>query len=211
MMPNASPTNHLSPFAPFNPAIHPKAAEALEAVKAWTRAAIGGNGYGLVLWANINGHKSADGKPAGNGYGNGKTLLAKCAANALYATLKDDNGLPDRTGMFQTSEAFLAGVKGSYEAGDTLYLFRQYKRARWLIVDDFGTEYAKELSWLQEQFYKLLNYAYDAKQPLLMTSNMTPADMLDRLGGKNWSRLRGMTGEQGFINMSAVPDQRRGR
>ena len=46
MMPNASPTNHLSPFAPFNPAIHPKAAEALEAVKAWTRAAIGGNGTG---------------------------------------------------------------------------------------------------------------------------------------------------------------------
>jgi hypothetical protein len=207
-MPNVSPPRP-SPFAPFNPRVHRQAAIALEAVKTWTRAAIARDGHGLVLWASAEA-KAPEGEKA-NGYGNGKTLLAKCAANALYATLKDKNELPDRTGIFTTSEAFLATVKASYENNDTAHVFRQYKNASFLILDDFGTEYAKEMAWLQEQFYKLLNFSYDAKQPFLMTSNMTPVAMQDRLGGKNWSRLRGMTGEHGFINMSHIPDQRKGK
>jgi chromosomal replication initiation ATPase DnaA len=198
-----------SPFAPFNASVHRQAAIALEAVKHWTRDAVSGNGRGLVLWASAEA-KAPEGEKS-NGYGNGKTLLAKCAANALYATLKDKNDLPDRTGIFTTSEAFMAAVKASFDNHDTLYLFRQYRSARFLIIDDFGTEYAKELAWLQEQFYKLLNHAYDAHQPFMLTSNMTPAAMLDRLGGKNWSRLRGMVGESGFINMSHIPDQRKGK
>lgn len=192
------------PFGRFNPAVHPDAATALTAVKQWARDAIAGHGRGLVLWAS-------EGK--GQGYGNGKTTLAKCAANALYATLTTPHGIPDRSGIFITAEAFIDGVKDTYDdqtPNSTRNYFNAYKSARFVIIDDFGTEHVREATWWQQQYFTLLNWAYDNKQPLMLTTNLTPTEVSSKLGGKNWSRLSGLcNGAAGFINLSSIPDQRK--
>lgn len=195
-------------FLPYDPTRYPPHSEiALRLVKVWCLRAFEGSGQALVLWSSA---KAENGK--GNGYGNGKTMLAKCAANALYAVLETKLGLPDISGRFMTTDAFLSDIKDSYDQKTTHQFFGQLHAARFLVLDDFGTEHATDLGWLQEQFFKVLNYAYDAKQPLLLTSNLTPADMQARLGGKNWSRLHGLAGgEAGFVNMSMIPDQRKAK
>lgn len=178
---------------------------AFRAVKSWTYRTFEGLGTALVLWSSAKVGREA------NGYGNGKTMLAKCAANALYETLKTKLGLKDISGVFTTTADFLSSVKNSYDDHSTAKYFGQLKMARFLILDDFGTEYFTDLGWMQEQFFKVLNFAYDTKQPLLMTSNLTIEEMQDRLGGKNWSRLYGLARNgQNFVNMSAIPDQRKG-
>lgn len=138
----------------------------------------------------------------GNGYGNGKTMLAKCARQALVM-----GGMSVVSIVFTTSEKFLDDVKSSYDSHSTTHTFKMYRAAPAVIVDDFGTEYFKELGWYQEQWYKLLNHAYDARQPFMLTSNLQPGEMQERLGGKNWSRLEGHAG-RAFVNMSALPDRR---
>jgi len=216
-VPTLSPLQPASPylvidsaFTAFNPAIHRAASAALAAVKQWTKDAYSGDGRGLVLWANVQGIPGG----VGWGYGNGKTLLARCAANALYATLTistPGGEIPDRTGVFLTTEQFKDAIMQSYDSHSTSDYLRQFRQARFVIMDDFGVEHVRpdSLGWWQEQLYKLTNYAYDAHQPFLLTSNMTPDEMQARMGGKNWSRLFGMCQERGFINVSEIPDQRR--
>lgn len=179
---------------------------AVEAVKVWVNDALAGKGRGIVLWAtslytDSNGHERS-----GWGYGNGKTLLAQCAHNALVA-----NGFAITQITFETTERFLERVKASYDSNSTANLFREYRRSPAIFLDDLGTEYARRdsMEWYQEQWYKLLNHTYDARQPLLITSNLTPIQMQERIGGKNWSRLYGHCDHgKSFVNMSAIPDQR---
>jgi len=68
--PSTTTSHKQDPFQPFNPNIHPRAGYALTAVRSWVSDAIAGNGRALILYASSK---------RGNGYGNGKTLLAKCA------------------------------------------------------------------------------------------------------------------------------------
>lgn len=201
-----------SAFTAFNPTVYPAAKRALEAVKAWAMDAHAGAGRGLVLWASVQGVTGNK----GTGYGNGKTLLAKLAANALYSTMTistPGGELQDRSGILITTEQYKDAIIGSYESHSTAEYMRQFRKARFLIIDDFGTENVKpdSLGWWQEQLYKIFNYAYDARQPLLITSNMTPDEMQARMGGKNWSRVFGLCQAAGFVNMSEIPDQRRVR
>lgn len=209
-----------SAFSAFNPSVHRVAGIALASVIAWVKDAYAGEGRGLLLWSSAS-YKRPDPKDAtktitvnGWGYGNGKTLLARLAANALYATLTistPGGDLPDRTGVFTTSEKYKDDITASYDSHTTAEVIKSFRRARFVIIDDFGTEYVKpdSLGWWQEQLYKIFNHAYDAGQPFLMTSNMTPDEIQERIGGKNWSRLFGLCGSKGVVNMSEIPDQRR--
>lgn len=184
----------------------PHSSIALNTVKSWVYKAVLGQGEALILWASVKARANT-----GNAYGNGKTMLAKMAYNALMAVLTTPLGLPDITGMFVTTSDFLSNIKDSYETNSTSAYFRQFYQARFIIFDDFGTEhFGGDGGWYQEQFFKVLNNAYDARKPLLITSNLIIPDMQERLGGKNWSRLNGLARNgQGFLDMSAIPDQRK--
>lgn len=181
------------------------ASHALFEAKRWCIDVAYNTGRGLVLWSSAE-----YGAAYGAAYGNGKTLLAKCAYNALSAVLLTELGLPDHGGQLITTEGYKDGILGSYNDHTTAEYIREFRRARFLILDDFGTEAVKSdsLPWWQEQLYKIFNYAYDTRQPLLITSNLTPDQLMDWIGGKNWSRLDGLCGGDGFINMSGIPDQR---
>lgn len=91
--------------------------------------------------------------------GCGKTFFAQAIANALI-----ERGL---LVMF-TSIRQLAGVKKD----DAAYVRRCIKSCDLLVLDDLGAE--RETSYMAEQAYEIVNIRYEAKRPLLVTTNLTP-------------------------------------
>ena len=72
----------------------------------------------------------------GSGYGNGKTLLAKLAANALYSTLTistPGGEISDRSGVFVGTEQLKAQIMESYDTHSTAEYFKAFRRARFVV------------------------------------------------------------------------------
>ncbi|MBI2600491.1 ATP-binding protein [Candidatus Daviesbacteria bacterium] len=63
-------------------------------------------------------------------------------------------------------------------------------KARFLFLDDLGTEAATE--WAKEILYGAINYRYDEQLPLFVTSNLSPKELEDKMGDKFTSRIVGM-------------------
>jgi DNA replication protein DnaC len=69
--------------------------------------------------------------------------------------------------------------------------FRRYRDARLLLVDDLGAE-RKPTEFTEEINFRLINHRYEHHLPTLMTSNVRPRDLADRLGDRVISRLAEM-------------------
>lgn len=95
--------------------------------------------------------------------GTGKTYTAACIANALY-----EKGIP----VVMTS---LPRLTDSIEFGDdkksAQAIIERFNRADLLIIDDLGIE--RLSSFAQEKAYEFINGRYEAKKPLLITTNLT--------------------------------------
>jgi DNA replication protein DnaC len=65
--------------------------------------------------------------------------------------------------------------------------FRKYAHAPLLLVDDLGA--AKTSEWTEEINFRLVNHRYENQLPTLMTSNVLPKQLADRVGDRVASRL----------------------
>ena len=210
LSPGASPASAepADPFAAFDGSVHPAALAALEAARAWAMAAARGQPCGLVLWSQP--HPG----PAGEtlGYGCGKTHLAStaCAFLGQCRRIDPETGLrrPLRVTFLNVVD-FYGHLRDLYARNQPEYPLLNEWASGHLILDDLGKEYvsAEGRAWAREKLYRLLDRLYEARA-LLLTSNLTPAQMEASLGGAAWSRLVGMCGERGFVNMSDIPDYR---
>ena len=63
------------------------------------------------------------------------------------------------------------------------------------------------IQWAQQIFYRILDRMYQ-RHSLLITTNLTPLTIAEKLGGANQSRLLGMCGQSGYIKMDGIPDYR---
>ena len=186
----------LDPFDTYNASVHPDAANALRVVKDWTRYAYRGQPRGLLLWSQ--------------GYGCGKSHLARCAYLALSAIpQKTEWGIKHRSAQIIRATDFFTAITDCYAKDEPIkpYLNELLRNAA-LIVDDYKTDGYKNIEWTQEQFFKLLDRLCESK-PLLITTNLNPEQFQVAIGGRNWSRFYGMTGDKGIINMSKIPDYRK--
>lgn len=148
---------------------------------------------GLVLWSD--------------NYGCGKTHLAKAACAALGPVPTAPWGFR-KHGLFLTSEHFYQAIRDAYsDNGSPTPLFKEWTESPYVVMDDVGKEYISNRDWGQEQFFKFINRVHEERS-LLMTSNLSPAELQERIGGASMSRLIGMCGRDGFINMSGIPDYR---
>lgn len=68
--------------------------------------------------------------------------------------------------------------------------FRRYAHAKLLLVDDLGA--AKSSEWTEEINFRLVNHRYENQLPTLLTSNVLPKQLADRLGDRVASRLTEM-------------------
>ncbi|MFD5294738.1 ATP-binding protein [Streptomyces mutabilis] len=69
--------------------------------------------------------------------------------------------------------------------------FRKYRDARLLLVDDLGTE-RKPTEFTEEINFRLINHRYEHHLPTLITSNLRPKELTERLGDRVVGRLAEM-------------------
>lgn len=83
--------------------------------------------------------------------------------------------------------------------------FRRYRNASILLVDDLGAE-RKPTEFTEEVNFRLINWRYEHQLPTLITSNLVPKEISERLGDRVTSRLIEMCQRVVFKG----PDRRRG-
>ena len=98
--------------------------------------------------------------------GTGKTFAAACIANAL---------LEKRVPLIMTSFVKLVSMLGYGRGEDEEDAIRRFQGAALLIVDDLGAE--RDTGYAAERVYNVLDSRYRAGKPMILTSNLTLAQM----------------------------------
>jgi DNA replication protein DnaC len=98
--------------------------------------------------------------------GNGKTFVAACIANALI-----DKGVPVLMTSFSKIINQITGIYAE-ERIEYLQSINQYDL---LILDDLGTE--RDSKYSMELVYEVVDSRYKAGKPLIVTSNISMAEM----------------------------------
>ena len=115
-------------------------------------------------------------------YGTGKSFYAACIANALI-----DKGYTVRMGTGADYEAEI------FAAQDKAAAYQKLLDYDLLILDDFASE--RKSDYMFEVIYNIINDRYNAKKPIVFTSNMTtektgnPTDpRIRRIMSRIWER-----------------------
>ena len=109
--------------------------------------------------------------------GNGKTFVAACIANALI-----DKGVPVLMTSFSKIINQITGIYAE-ERIEYLNSINQYDL---LILDDLGTE--RDSKYAMELVYEVVDSRYKAGKPLIITSNLTVAQMKNP-GNMDYQRI----------------------
>lgn len=116
------------------------------------------------------------------GTGTGKTHLAAAIANRLA-----EIGVPTRFGTFQ---AHLDSIKKEFDVSGQGKYLDDIKSIPMLVIDDLGQEHLTD--WSRSQLYDIVNYRYEHKLPLIITTNLNADEIANRYGGAVWSRFNEM-------------------
>lgn len=113
--------------------------------------------------------------------GTGKSHLAMGVVNALL-----DAG---REVLAFTAPDFLDLLRSGYDDGAYNRLLATVKGIGVLVLDDLGTE--KDTEWGQEKLFQVIDFRYRELLPLLISTNVDPAQftprLADRLCDERWS------------------------
>lgn len=99
--------------------------------------------------------------------GTGKTYGAACVANYL---------IERETFVVMTSFVKLIDQMRGF-SDDQQEILQRIARAQLLIIDDLGAE--RDTSFALEKVYDIIDTRYRSKKPMILTTNMTMADMLN--------------------------------
>jgi DNA replication protein DnaC len=61
------------------------------------------------------------------------------------------------------------------------------KRVMVLVIDDLGQE--KQTEWTRQILYDVVNYRYEHRLPIIITTNFTEDGLANYVGHPVWSRL----------------------
>lgn len=168
-------------------------------------------------WADRkrNGHDDASMVLCGP-YGTGKTHIARSVLWSMCYTVDDTPVAP--TGKF-------------YEASD-LMLKLSPTKTEWggsevprpgdfignipiLVIDDVGSEQAlpfvardDQLAEMQARYFRVIDYCYQWKISLVITSNLSIPQLETHVGGRSWDRLSEMAPKGFMVDLTGVPSWR---
>ena len=115
--------------------------------------------------------------------GTGKTHLA-------VATLLDILNKGHK-GMIITATDLFYEIRKSFAPGNEVNsILEMVKKAEFLVLDDLGAE--KETEFVIETLYQIINSRYNDMLPIVITSNITIAEIAEIFGVRTASRLREM-------------------
>lgn len=69
-------------------------------------------------------------------------------------------------------------------------LMTEIKEIDLLILDDLGAEKASD--WVREKLFEIIDYRYNEDLPLIVTTNCVPDELKEKIGSRNFDRLREM-------------------
>lgn len=114
--------------------------------------------------------------------GNGKTTLMASIANDLA-----DKG---HNVVFQNFPKLLRRIRGTFNQGNKgseQQIMKALLECDVLIIDEVGAEKLSE--WVQEIFYSIIDGRYIEGRPTLLTTNLKPAELTERIGERTFDRL----------------------
>ena len=113
------------------------------------------NGYGLYLWGEC---------------GTGKSFLAGCIVNALQA-----QEIPV---LMASTTRLLTYINGAFDSTGEVDSLNRYDL---LVLDDFGAE--RQTPYMLEQLTSIVDERVNSRLPLLITSNVNPAQLRNPTDG----------------------------
>jgi DNA replication protein DnaC len=136
-------------------------------------------------------------------YGVGKTHLAAALANHLIDTV--DAAFISRGQImrhhcpvfFVTETRLLGRIRATYNDGapeTESAVFEALAKPDLLIIDDVGKVKPRDYSFLQRVYFEIIDGRYTSEMPIMMTSNLSWAELETHIGGASADRLREMCG-----------------
>lgn len=120
------------------------------------------------------------------GYGNGKSHLAAAICHALIER--------EFSCRFWTVPQLLGRIRSTFNQGNRENeedILRPLRHCDLLVLDDIGTE--KVTDWVSQTLFVIIDDRYQAMKPIVFTTNCTAKELEERVGGKTYSRIIGMT------------------
>jgi DNA replication protein DnaC len=119
----------------------------------------------------------------------GSTGVGK--THQAYGVLRYLAAADTPTAWATTSAADMYAALRPRHGVDSETEFRKYAHAQLLMIDDLGA--AKPSEWTEEINFRLVNHRYENRLPTIITSNVLPRELTDRVGERVASRLVGMS------------------
>ena len=113
------------------------------------------------------------------GVGSGKTHLSASIANDFA-----DKAIPT---LFGTFSEHLEQIRSEFDSANADEHLRNMKRVMVLVIDDLGQE--KQTEWTRQILYDVVNYRYEHRLPIIITTNFTEDGLANYVGHPVWSRL----------------------
>lgn len=114
--------------------------------------------------------------------GNGKTHLAAAVHNHLTKQGK--------VVVFISMPELLNKIKASFNEDNKeteAQILKALRICDLLIVDDLGAEKTSE--WTQEKLFTIIDMRYKRQKPVMATSNIRPAELIDKIGKRVYDRF----------------------
>lgn len=112
------------------------------------------------------------------GVGTGKTHLAAAIANYVVG-----KGIP---ALFGTFGEHLESIKEEFDYNDRREYLSKMKNAPLLVLDDLGQENSTD--WSRQILFDVINYRYEHKYPIVITTNLQDNELREYLGEALFSR-----------------------
>jgi DNA replication protein DnaC len=129
-------------------------------------------------------------------YGVGKTHLMAAVCHRILDRWKGDpehSSIPIR---FVAERDLFANLRATYNQGAQVteeQVYRRYKGAPLLLLDDLGKEKVRDPSFVQRVYWNVIDHRYQADMPVIISSNLSLDGVAARLGQATAERILEMT------------------
>ena len=117
--------------------------------------------------------------------GTGKTHIAAAVTNKLLSEF--------RPVLFRTSVELLDRIKLGWKDNTDTQIITEMCQVPLLVIDDLGKEFSRKnnegWSWVQEQYFRIINARYENYLPIIITTNVEIKELEEMYGSAIVSRL----------------------
>lgn len=148
-------------------------------------------------------------------YGIGKTHLCAGLIHKIIETTETMNMSRDYIisekvcpVYFTSEDDIISGIRFTFNNPHDIpseeQIYGRLATVKNLIIDDVGKMHPKDLSFVNDVYYRVINTRYERNRPIVITTNMDYEQLEKHIGGACADRLREMCGKNGFIKMTGT-------